>query len=131
MRFSLIPREMRFFDMFEEVAATIHRAAVKFLEFFAARTRNPNTREAYARACSQFLSWCAQHAHDMRVNELRNNLGLAAKSLNIVVREACMQQFDRRLCFQVHMLAKINFSESPYSQQSNKLIIPQALPDTL
>src|SRR5438105_9034642 len=32
MRFSLIPRETRFFDMFEEVAATIHRAAVKFLD---------------------------------------------------------------------------------------------------
>ena len=32
MRFSLIPREMRFFDMFEAVAATIHRAAVKFLD---------------------------------------------------------------------------------------------------
>src|SRR6202162_1078381 len=32
MRFSLIPREMRFFDLFEEVAATIHRAAVKFLD---------------------------------------------------------------------------------------------------
>jgi predicted phosphate transport protein (TIGR00153 family) len=32
MRFSLIPREMRFFDMFEEVAATIHDAAVKFLD---------------------------------------------------------------------------------------------------
>jgi predicted phosphate transport protein (TIGR00153 family) len=32
MRFSLIPREKRFFDMFEEVAATIHRAAVKFLD---------------------------------------------------------------------------------------------------
>lgn len=32
MRFSLIPREMRFFDMFEEVAATVHLAAVKFLD---------------------------------------------------------------------------------------------------
>jgi uncharacterized protein len=32
MRFSLIPREMRFFDMFEEVAATIHHAAVQFLD---------------------------------------------------------------------------------------------------
>jgi uncharacterized protein Yka (UPF0111/DUF47 family) len=32
MRFSLLPREMRFFDMFEEVAATIQNAAVKFLE---------------------------------------------------------------------------------------------------
>jgi uncharacterized protein Yka (UPF0111/DUF47 family) len=32
MRFSLIPRETRFFDMFEDVAATIHGAAVKFLD---------------------------------------------------------------------------------------------------
>jgi uncharacterized protein Yka (UPF0111/DUF47 family) len=32
MRFSLIPREMRFFDMFDEVAATIQGAAVKFLD---------------------------------------------------------------------------------------------------
>jgi integrase/recombinase XerD len=32
-------------------------AATKFLEFFAARIRNLNTREAYARACAQFLAW--------------------------------------------------------------------------
>src|SRR5262249_43826251 len=31
MRFSLIPREMKFFDMFEEVAAILTRAAGKFL----------------------------------------------------------------------------------------------------
>ena len=36
-------------------------AATKFLEFFAARIRNANTREPYARACSQFLSWKEQH----------------------------------------------------------------------
>jgi integrase/recombinase XerD len=41
-------------------------AATKFLEFFAARIRNSNTREAYARACSQFLNWCEQHADDLR-----------------------------------------------------------------
>jgi integrase/recombinase XerD len=42
-------------------------AATKFLEFFAARIRNANTREAYARACSQFLSWSGQHVDDLRL----------------------------------------------------------------
>jgi integrase/recombinase XerD len=42
-------------------------AATKFLEFFAARIRNSNTREAYARACSQFLSWSEQHVDDLRL----------------------------------------------------------------
>src|SRR5262245_58170973 len=32
MRFSLIPREMKFFDLFDDVAATITRAAAKFLD---------------------------------------------------------------------------------------------------
>src|SRR5437660_47361 len=32
MRFSLIPREMKFFDMFDEAAAIISRAAGKFLD---------------------------------------------------------------------------------------------------
>jgi predicted phosphate transport protein (TIGR00153 family) len=32
MRFSLIPREMKFFDMFEEGAAILTRASTKFLE---------------------------------------------------------------------------------------------------
>ena len=32
MRFSLIPRETKFFDMFEEVAAIQTRAAGKFLD---------------------------------------------------------------------------------------------------
>lgn len=42
-------------------------AATKFLEFFAARIRNTNTREAYARACSQFLTWSEQHVDDLRL----------------------------------------------------------------
>src|ERR1700726_781743 len=42
-------------------------AATKFLEFFAARIRNLNTREAYARACAQFLAWSGQHLDDIRL----------------------------------------------------------------
>lgn len=38
----------------------------RYLEFFAAQIRNPNTRRAYARSVSGFLSWCA----DLGVTEL-------------------------------------------------------------
>ncbi len=32
-------------------------AAWRYIEFFAAQIRNPNTRRAYARACQQFFTW--------------------------------------------------------------------------
>jgi site-specific recombinase XerD len=35
------------------------RAGMRFLEFFTANIRNPNTRRAYARAADEFLTWCA------------------------------------------------------------------------
>ncbi|OZY43970.1 integrase [Pseudomonas lundensis] len=31
---------------------------MRFLEFFTANIRNPNTRRAYARAVNEFLTWC-------------------------------------------------------------------------
>jgi site-specific recombinase XerD len=33
-------------------------AAWRYIEFFTANIRNPNTRRAYARACSRFFAWC-------------------------------------------------------------------------
>lgn len=33
-------------------------AAWRYIEFFTANIRNPNTRRAYARACSEFFAWC-------------------------------------------------------------------------
>jgi len=33
-------------------------AAWRYIEFFTANIRNPNTRRAYARACRRFLAWC-------------------------------------------------------------------------
>lgn len=33
--------------------------AHRFVEFFLVNIRNPNTREAYARAIKQFLDWCS------------------------------------------------------------------------
>ncbi|MBA1245789.1 MULTISPECIES: tyrosine-type recombinase/integrase [Pseudomonas] len=35
------------------------RAGMRFVEFFTANIRNPNTRRAYARATDEFLTWCA------------------------------------------------------------------------
>ena len=37
------------------------QAAKRFLEFFTATIRNPNTREAYGRAVRDFFNWCDQH----------------------------------------------------------------------
>jgi hypothetical protein len=42
------------------VADQGERAAKRYVEFFAANIRNPNTRRAYARAATDFLGWCEQ-----------------------------------------------------------------------
>jgi site-specific recombinase XerD len=36
------------------------QAGWRYVEFFTANIRNPHTRRAYARACSQFFAWCDQ-----------------------------------------------------------------------
>ncbi len=40
------------------VAKAEKRARTRFLEFFTANIRNPNTRAAYTRAAVEFLHWC-------------------------------------------------------------------------
>ena len=40
------------------IAAAGDRAALRFLEFFAASIRNPHTRRAYSRAVADFFAWC-------------------------------------------------------------------------
>jgi site-specific recombinase XerD len=37
------------------------QASWRYVEFFTANIRNPNTRRAYARACSRFFAWCDDH----------------------------------------------------------------------
>ena len=49
-------------------AASGDRAEVRFLEFFAASIRNPNTRRSYGRAVAEFLVWC----EDRHVRALRD-----------------------------------------------------------
>src|ERR1700730_11830282 len=40
------------------IADARDQAAWRYLEFFTANIRNPNTRRAYARACGRFFAWC-------------------------------------------------------------------------
>jgi site-specific recombinase XerD len=35
-------------------------ASRRYIDFFTANIRNPNTRRAYIRACETFLAWCEQ-----------------------------------------------------------------------
>jgi site-specific recombinase XerD len=57
------------------------RAREKFLEFFTAHIRNPNTRRAYLRACARFLDWCEkrgfglEHVRPMVVAAFVEQLG--------------------------------------------------------
>ncbi|HEY2527554.1 MAG TPA: site-specific integrase [Xanthobacteraceae bacterium] len=43
-----------------QVAAAGEQAAIRFVEFFTANIRNPNTRAAYARAVADFFRWCEE-----------------------------------------------------------------------
>src|ERR1700724_466760 len=40
------------------IAAAGDAAGWRYVEFFTANIRNPNTRRAYARACGRFFVWC-------------------------------------------------------------------------
>src|SRR5450755_2147698 len=40
------------------IAMAGEQAGWRYVEFFTANIRNPNTRRAYARACSRFFAWC-------------------------------------------------------------------------
>jgi len=41
-----------------QVTAAGEAASIRFVEFFTANIRNPNTRAAYARAVGDFFRWC-------------------------------------------------------------------------
>jgi site-specific recombinase XerD len=40
------------------IADAGEQAAWRYIDFFTANIRNPNTRRAYARACQKFFAWC-------------------------------------------------------------------------
>jgi site-specific recombinase XerD len=48
------------------IAGEGHRASKRFLEFFTANIRNPNTRLSYMRAINPFLAWCDERGLELR-----------------------------------------------------------------
>lgn len=50
------------------IAGAGDRASYRFLEYFTATIRNPNTRQAYYRAVKQFFDWC--DGHDLKLGQL-------------------------------------------------------------
>jgi site-specific recombinase XerD len=44
------------------------RASIRFIEFFAAEIRNPNTRRAYYRAVCDFFRWC--EIHELKLDQI-------------------------------------------------------------
>lgn len=65
-------------------AASGKRGAWRFVEFFTANIRNPNTRESYARAVRRFSAWC----------EAR---GLQLQQLNPVVIAGYIEHLGQKL----------------------------------
>ncbi len=63
-----LPGEARGFALPALVAAAGERASRRFVEFFTANIRNPNTRRAYARAVADFCLWC--DARGLRLEQL-------------------------------------------------------------
>lgn len=41
-----------------QIAAAPDRGQLRFIEFFTAQIRNPNTRRSYVKAAVEFLAWC-------------------------------------------------------------------------
>jgi site-specific recombinase XerD len=48
------------------IAGEGQRASKRFLEFFTANIRNPNTRLSYMRATGAFLAWCEERGLELR-----------------------------------------------------------------
>lgn len=48
------------------IAGEGQRASKRFLEFFTANIRNPNTRLSYMRAVGPFLAWCEERGLELR-----------------------------------------------------------------
>ena len=72
-----------------------------------------------------------QHAHNMGMYEAGDGLRLAAKVLDIIVSEPCVEQFDGGLRFKVNMLAKIHFGKPSLPQLTDEPVIAQALPNII
>jgi len=66
------------------ITAAGEKASRRFLEFFTANIRNPNTRRAYAQAVARFAEWCERR-------------GLALEKLEPVIVAAYVEELQRAI----------------------------------
>src|SRR3954452_9135474 len=64
------------------ISAAGRKASFRFIEFFTANIRNPNTRVSYGRALRDFCDWCEEH-------------GLRLEDLNPVIVAGYVEQLGR------------------------------------
>ena len=48
------------------ISAAGKRASFRFIEFFTANIRNPNTRVSYGRAVREFCQWCEDRGLELQ-----------------------------------------------------------------
>jgi uncharacterized protein Yka (UPF0111/DUF47 family) len=110
MAFSLIPREMKFFDMFDEAAAILTRASETFLDMLTHFDRGPNPAERLPSAASgvQPMPLAKIHAADrvaQRVEELRQEERACDQVVERIIKAldvSFITPFDRE---DIHTLA--------------------------
>ena len=81
----------------EPIARAGESAAWRYLKFFTANIRNPNTRAAYGVAVERFFLWCDRHGFAL---EQLEPMHLAAYSALRSRRRTCMEaQVDSGAAF--------------------------------
>jgi hypothetical protein len=88
-------------------------AAWRYVEFFTANVRNPNTRRAYVRACNRIFAWCedrglepaAIRPHDVATYIEELQFEVSAPSVK--------QQLDWRLWWGVDRAGDVDGAEHP------------------
>src|SRR5712692_9473319 len=65
-----------------------------------------------------FLQAKVQHAHDMRVNQVRDESCLVQEPALVFLPESGMQQLDRRLRPQVAVLPQVDLGKATFAEQA-------------
>src|SRR5690349_21685938 len=77
------------------------------------------------------LNHIFEHAHNMRMVQARQRLGLSKEVFDIAVLERGPQQLERGGALEIDMLAQIDVRKSPLPKHTGNAIVAQLLSDTI
>jgi len=66
-----------------------------------------------------------QHAHNIRMEQMRDGTSFAAEVFNVVINQTSAQHLDSSQCIEMDMLSEINVGESTLSNKLKNSIVPQ------